>query len=186
MTMPSPPSPVQEHNFISPTRIDGVAAAAKDAETTVSLAMTQSTSSLEEVEELNRNVLIATGVPDIRVRKYEKCRPVGDHIEFRPAEKHVVARPGSSHQSPMRQQMQPLAQQSPAPDPAPPAVEQERPEPIRQPQVEMEEEEDTVQNGHANEAFEAMEAMEFDANAEFGFDSENHNDTEMVMDMGVD
>jgi hypothetical protein len=42
-------------------------------------------------------------------------------------------------------------------------------------------------DGHANEAFEAMEAMEFDANAEFDYDSENHgNNDDIAMDMGVD
>ena len=55
--------------------------------------------------------------------------------------------------------------------------------------MEEEEEEETgvSVDGHANEAFEAMEAMEFDANAEFDYDSENHgNNDDITMDMGVD
>jgi len=165
--MPSPPSPAQENILLPPPRIDGVAAAAKDAESIVSLAMTQSTSSLEQIDEINRQVLANTGIPNLRIRKAEKCRPVGKHIEYKPAEKHVVARPGSAHQSPLRQ---PPAQET-TPAPA---------------EVHEEEEEEVVQNGHANEAFEAMEAMEFDADAEFGFDSENQTGNDMAMDMGVD
>ena len=38
--------------------------------------------------------------------------------------------------------------------------------------------------GNAGGKFEAMEAMGFDADAEFGGLSENHDD--MTMDMGVD
>lgn len=52
---------------------------------------------------------------------------------------------------------------------------------------EEEEEETGVSvDGHANEAFEAMEAMEFDATAEFDYDSENHGNNDLTMDMGVD
>ena len=53
---------------------------------------------------------------------------------------------------------------------------------------EEEEEEETgvSVDGHANEAFEAMEAMEFDATAEFDYDSENHGNNDLTMDMGVD
>ena len=52
---------------------------------------------------------------------------------------------------------------------------------------EEEEETGVSVDGHANEAFEAMEAMEFDANAEFDYDSENHgNNDDIAMDMGVD
>ena len=38
----------------------------------------------------------------------------------------------------------------------------------------------------ANEAFEAIEAMDFDANVEFDYDSENHGHDDLAMDMAVD
>lgn len=174
----SPPnSPIQEHMLGGAPRVDGVAAAAKDAETAVSLAMSQSTSSLAQVEEINTQILIDTGIPHIRIRKVEKCRPVGKHIEFEPAKKHVIARPGSSNQSPMTQVSLPVVE-----SPAAPVGEEIQ----RRAREDEDEEDEQVQNGHASEAFEAMEAMEFDADAEFGFDSENHAGNDMAMDMGVD
>ena len=53
------------------------------------------------------------------------------------------------------------------------------------PEVEMESEVGE-EDGHANEAFEAMEAMDFDANVEFDYDSENHGNNDLEMDIGVD
>jgi hypothetical protein len=147
-------------------RVDGVAAAAKDAESAVSLAMTQS-SSAAEVEEINRQVLEQCGIPNARIRKVQKVRPVGKHIEYQPAKKHVTAPPG------------PSVVRSPAKPVVPPTAEDNSPV---EPGTEMESE--MGEDGHANEAFEALEAMGFDADAEFGALSENNDD--MAMDMGVD
>lgn len=162
LTMTS--NPIQD---VLAGRVDGVAAAAKDAESAVSLAMTQA-SSAAEVEEINRQVLEQCGIPNARIRKVQKVRPVGKHIEYQPAKKHITAPPGPSA---VRSPAKPLAPPAPVEDTSPP-VEQTN---------EMESE--MGEDGHANEAFEAMEAMGFDADAEFGELSE---DTDMAMDMGVD
>jgi len=147
-------------------RVDGVAAAAKDAESAVSIAMTQA-SSAAEVEEINREVLAQCGIPNARIRKVQRVRPVGKHIEYQPAKKQVTVPPGLS------------VARSPAKPALPPAAEDTSPaEPVAEMESEMGE------DGHANEAFEAMEAMGFDADAEFGALSENNDD--MAMDMGVD
>ena len=156
------PNPIQD---ILATRVDGVAAAAKDAESAVSLAMTQA-SSTEEVEEINREVLAQCGVPNARIRKIQRVRPVGKHIEYQPAKKHVTAPP------------RPSVVRSPAKPVAPALVEDKSAVEVNQMELEI------GDDGHANEAFEAMEAMGFDADAEFGSLSENHDD--MTMDMGVD
>ena len=161
LTMTS--NPIQD---VLAGRVDGVAAAAKDAESAVSLAMTQA-SSAAEVEEINRQVLEQCGIPNARIRKVQKVRPVGKHIEYQPAKKHAVAPPG------------PSAVRSPAKPVAPPAVEDKSLHVEQGTEMESEMGED----GHANEAFEAMEAMGFDADAEFGELSENND---MAMDMGVD
>lgn len=156
------PNPIQD---ILATRVDGVAAAAKDAESAVSLAMTQA-SSTEEVEEINREVLAQCGVPNARIRKIQRVRPVGKHIEYQPAKKHVTAPP------------RPSVLRSPAKPVAPPPVEDKSAVEVNEMELEMGE------DGQANEAFEAMEAMGFDADAEFGGLSESHDD--ITMDMGVD
>src|SRR5271169_772751 len=67
----------------------GVAAAAKDAESAVSLAMTQP-SHLDEIEEINRQVLLDSGIPHAKIRKAQRVRPVGKHIEFEPVKKVVA------------------------------------------------------------------------------------------------
>jgi len=161
LTMTS--NPIQD---VLSGRVDGVAAAAKDAESAVSIAMTQA-SSAAEVEEINREVLAQCGIPNARIRKVQRVRPVGKHIEYQPAKKQVTVPPGLS------------VARSPAKPAVPPAAEDTSPaEPVAEMESEMGE------DGHANEAFEAMEAMGFDADAEFGALSENNDD--MAMDMGVD
>jgi Fungal domain of unknown function (DUF1750) len=156
------PNPIQD---VLATRVDGVAAAAKDAESAVSLAMTQA-STTAEVEEINRAVLAQCGIPNAKIRKVQRVRPVGKHIEYQPAKKHVTVPP------------RPSVVRSPAKPVAPPPVEDNSAVEVNEMESEMGE------DGHANEAFEAMEAMGFDADAEFGGLSENHDD--MAMDMGVD
>ena len=164
LTMTS--NPIQD---VLAGRVDGVAAAAKDAESAVSLAMTQA-SSAAEIEETNRQVLEQCGIPNARIRKVQKVRPVGKHIEYQPAKKHVTAPPGpSAARSPTKPVALPAA---PVGDTLPP-VEHSN---------EMESD-GMGEDGHANEAFEAMEAMGFDPDAEFGELSENND---MAMDMGVD
>jgi hypothetical protein len=153
-------------------RVDGVAAAAKDADSAVSLALTQS-SSTDEVEEINRQVLADSGIPHARIRKVQKVRPVGKHIEYEPAKKNVTAPPGPtvirSPSKPMEEVAEPVVPQETATA-----------------GVEVEMESVDGADGHANEAFEAMEAMDFDATAEFDYDSENHGSNDVGMDMGVD
>jgi hypothetical protein len=146
------------------TRVDGVAAAAKDAESAVSLAMTQP-SHTDEIEQINQRVLAESGIPNAKIRKAQKVRPVGKHIEFQPAKRPVV---------PVRSPVKNIPEQ---------IVEEETP--LGEREVEMESDVGDV-DGHANEAFEAMEAMDFDANAEFDFDSENHGNNDLAMDLGVD
>ena len=84
-------NPVQD---VMAVRVDGVAAAAKDAESAVSLAMTQRSHS-NEIEEINQQVLAESGIPNAKIRKVQKVRPIGKHIEFQPA-KRPVAPPGRS------------------------------------------------------------------------------------------
>ena len=150
----------------------GVAAAAKDAESAVSLAMTQP-SHLAEIEEINRQVLLASDIPHAKIRKVQRVRPVGKHIEFEPVKKVVMQH--------VVQQRSPIKE----------IVTSAEETPVAESKMGMEEEEEEETgvsvDGHANEAFEAMEAMEFDANAEFDYDSENHgNNDDITMDMGVD
>jgi hypothetical protein len=148
----------------------GVAAAAKDAESAVSLAMTQP-SHLVEIEEINRQVLLASNIPHAKIRKVQRVRPVGKHIEFEPVKKVVMQH--------VVQQRSPIKE----------IVTSAEETPVAESKMGMDEEEETgvSVDGHANEAFEAMEAMEFDANAEFDYDSENHgNNDDITMDMGVD
>ena len=161
-------NPIQD---VMSIRVDGVAAAAKDAESAVSLAMTQPSYS-NEIEQINQQVLAESGIPNAKIRKVQKVRPVGKHIEFQPV-KRPVAPPGRSlPRSPVKNNVpEPIIEQD---ERAIPAVE-----------VEMESDVGE-EDGHANEAFEAMEAMEFDANVEFDSDSENHGNNDMAMDMGVD
>jgi hypothetical protein len=162
-------NPVQD---VLAARVDGVAAAAKDADSAVSLALTQS-STAEEIEEINRLVLKESGIPHARIRKVQKVRPVGKHIEYEPAKKHVTAPPGPSiirsPSRPVAEVTEPLVAQETTPA-----------------EVEVEMESVDAEDGHANEAFEAMEAMDFDATAEFDYDSENHGINDVGMDMGVD
>jgi hypothetical protein len=150
-------NPIQD---VMAARVDGVAAAAKEAESAVSLAMSTQP---DDFEEINRQILAESGIPGAHIRKVRRVRPVGKHIEFVPATKIVTAPPGPPQpRSPVRQAGQPI-------DP-----------PVLEAEVESEVDED----GHAEEAFEAMEAMEFnELDEEFGYDSENHGGT---MDMGVD
>jgi hypothetical protein len=149
----------------------GVAAAAKDAESAVSLAMTQP-SHLDEIEEINRQVLLASNIPHAKIRKVQRVRPVGKHIEFEPVKKVVMQH--------VVQQRSPIKE----------IVTSAEETPVAESKMGMDEEEEETGvsvDGHANEAFEAMEAMEFDANAEFDYDSENHgNNDDITMDMGVD
>ena len=84
-------NPVQD---VMSIRVDGVAAAAKDAESAVSLAMTQPSHS-NEIEEINQKVLAESDIPNAKIRKVQKVRPIGKHIEFQPA-KRPVAPPGRS------------------------------------------------------------------------------------------
>lgn len=153
------------------TRVDGVAAAAKDAESAVSNAMAQPTMNADQVEEINRQVLAECGIPNARIRAVQKVRPVGKHIEYQPAKKSVIAPPGPPvvHRHPVRDAIVPS-----------PVQEAESPEPTNENESEVVDE-----DGLANEAFEAMEAMEFDTGG-FDYDSENHDSNGMTMDMGVD
>jgi hypothetical protein len=154
-------NPIQD---VMAARLDGVAAAAKDAESAVSLAMTQPSHS-DEIEEINREVLLESGIPHARIRKIQRVRPVGKHIEYQPAKKNVTAPPRPSIvQTTIKNVVPLIAEDSPV-----------------EPEVDMEYEL-ADEDGHANEAFEAMEAMEFDVSADFDYDSENH----AAMDMGVD
>jgi hypothetical protein len=151
-------NPIQD---VMATRVDGVAAAAKDAESAVSLAMTEP-SHADEIEEINRQILAQSGVPGARIRKVKRVRPVGKHIEFEPARKIVTAPPG------------PPASRSPNKE-------------VETPVDVVAEDEDVGLDGHADEAFEAMDAMDFvPMDEEFGYDSENHEGHDMTMDMGVD
>jgi hypothetical protein len=149
----------------------GVAAAAKDAESAVSLAMTQP-SHLDEIEEINRQVLLASDIPHAKIRTVQRVRPVGKHIEFEPVKKVVMQH--------VVQQRTPIKE----------IVTSAEETPVAESKMGLDEEEEETGvsvDGHANEAFEAMEAMEFDANAEFDYDSENHgNNDDITMDMGVD
>jgi hypothetical protein len=150
-------------------RVDGVAAAAKEAESAVSVAMTQPFHS-EEIDEINRRVLAECGIPNVKIRPVRKVRPVGKHIEFEPARKMVPVQPG------------PSLTRSLVKDAVTPSTEENTPA-----EGGVDVESDVLEeDGHANEAFEAMEAMEFDAGAEFDYDSENHGTNDMGMDMGVD
>lgn len=160
-------NPVQDAMSI---RVDGVAAAAKDAESAVSLAMTQPSHS-NDVEEINQQVLAESGIPNAEIRKVQKVRPVGKHIEFQPAKRHIAPPGRSLPRSPVKNNVpEPVVQDELAVPPA---------------EVEMESEVGE-EDGHANEAFEAMEAMDFDADVEFDYDSENHGNDDLAMDLGVD
>ena len=160
-------NPVQD---VMSIRVDGVAAAAKDAESAVSLAMTQPSHSTE-VEEINQQVLAESGIPNAKIRKVQKVRPVGKHIEFQPAKRHVAPPGRSLPRSPVKNNVPgPVVQDELA---------------VPHAEVEMESEVGE-EDGHANEAFEAMEAMDFDADVEFDYDSENHGNDDLAMDMGVD
>src|SRR6202011_3815352 len=83
-------NPIQD---VMAARVDGVAAAAKDAESAVSLAMTE-TSQADEIEEINRQILAQSGIPGVHIRPVRRVRPVGKHIEYEPARKNVTAPPG--------------------------------------------------------------------------------------------
>lgn len=156
--------------------VDGVAAAAKDAESTISQAMiTQPTSHTAEIEEINNQVLKESGIPNAKIRKAQKCRPVGKHIEYQPAKKPAVSGPSSSMQ---RSHVKNVPEQ--------PVVEKEETPPGREIEMESEVVDEEDEDGLANEAFEAMEAMDFDPSAEFDYDSENHGNNDLAMDMGVD
>jgi hypothetical protein len=153
-------NPIQD---VMAARVDGVAAAAKEAESAVSLAMSAQP---DDFEEINRQILAQSGIPGAHIRKVPRVRPVGKHIEFVPATKIMTAPPGPPPpKSPVRMAGQHV-------DP-----------PVLEGEVGSEVDGD----GHAEEAFEAMEAMDFneldEELGEYGYESENHGDT---MDMGVD
>jgi len=154
----------------------GVAAAAKDAESAVSLAMTQP-SHVDEIEEINKRVLLDSGIPHAKIRTAQRVRPVGKHIEFEPVKKVVLQQGVQQQRSPVKEVVT-SAEETPVP---------EKEMGMGMDEEEEEEEENGVSvDGHANEAFEAMEAMEFDPTAEFDYDSENHGNNDITMDLGVD
>ena len=169
-------------DVMSSIRVDtGVAAAAKEAESAVSQEMTQSSPShsLKEIEEINQQVLKDSGIPNARIRKLQKVRAVGKHIEYQPARRPAVSVTRSSM----------LHQRSPVKNVIEPVVEDEEVMSRGEREIEMDEDEDEDDgevDGHANEAFEAMEAMDFDADGDFDFDSENHENNDLAMNMGVD
>jgi hypothetical protein len=192
LTPTTPPT-----NDILSVRIDGVAGAAKDAESAISHAMSQPSSG-EDVEEINRRVLRELGIKGARIRRVQKCRAVGKHIDFEPAKKNVTVPPGrggSVQQSPAKEivpteevERQPEMEEEEGS--VPPTTEGEQEPPQSEEQEEEEEDNGSVgldEGGHANEAFEAIEAMDYgnsmdDDLGEFSFDSENPG----TMDVGVD
>ena len=171
-------------------RLDGIAGAAKDAESSVSAEIHSPTQSLSQLEEINAQVLLESGIPDARIRPVKKFRTVGKHIEFEPV-KRVPAKP------PAPLAVMAMLQKSPAMVAKEEPVEAMRDE-VVVPEVDVmlgEEEgvgevleDEEVVDGHANEAFEAMEAMDFDASAEFDFDEDNQigNGDDLTMDLGVE
>jgi hypothetical protein len=161
---PSSTNPLQD---VLSIRVDGVAAAAKDAESAISLAMKQPSHS-NDIEEINRRVLSESGIPHAKIRKAQKVRPVGKHIEFEPARKPITQQTPSLARSGIKNVPEPNGEELTPVD------------------VEIESEGADEEDGHANEAFEAMEAMDFHAIAEFDYDSENHGTNDLAMDIGVD
>ena len=164
-------NPVQD---VMAIRVDGVAAAAKDAESAVALEMTQP-SHATEIEQINKQVLAECGIPNARIRVVEKVRPVGKPIHEQLPIKTFPAQPPG-----------PISIHAPQSTgkPVPPSAQEQAPV---EAQIEQEVDLDSEimdEDGHANEAFEAMEAMEF--NASFDYDSENHGNNDMTLDMGVD
>lgn len=183
-------TPIQD---ILAGRVDGVAAAAKDAESAISLAITQP-STAKEVEEINKQVLAESGIPNARIRTLKKVRPIGKHVEYQPARKSITLPPGPTPlpPSPVKPTMAPVIEAPPpvrqSPESVPLPVHEE--EVVQTQEVEQEpeaalESDIDVENGEADEAFETMEAMEFDADAEFGYGSDHEAD-EITMDLGVD
>ena len=162
--------PITASNTNADLGATGVAAAAKDAESAVSLAMTQP-SHLSEIEEINRQVLLSSGIPHAKIRNVQRVRPVGKHVEFEPVKKVVYQQQVMQQRSSVKEIV---------------TSTEETPAPENEIGIDDEEEVGVSVDGHANEAFEAMEAMEFDANAEFDYDSENHGNNEMTMDMSLD
>jgi hypothetical protein len=148
-------------------RLDGIAGTAKDAETAIATALHSEEPDVD-VERVNAEVLAAAGVDGLRVRGQKKYRSVGKHIPYEPVRR---APPKPQIKSPEK-----------PPEPAPEAL--QVPEEVLLEVVD----EEGVGVGHANEAFEAMEAMEFDNefDAQFELGDEEVGGDDLAMDMGVD
>jgi hypothetical protein len=176
-------------------RLDGIAGTAKDAETSVSSEIQARAGRLSplQIEEINAEVLRKSGISNPRIRVVKTFRSVGKHIEFEPV-KRVAAKP------PPAPMVATVMQTSPPKEVSEPgSQQQEEGEGVLSETAEegvvgedvvvgedgMEEEE--LVDGHANEAFEAMEAMDFDASADFDFDEENQvGNEDLTMDIGED
>jgi hypothetical protein len=117
---------------------------ASTAKDAVSAISAEMTSPAIDVEQINQQVLSTTGDPSIQIRAAAKVRPVGKHIAYEPARRDITSQPGQ--RSPPHRTMLPMEDSS------------------------MQED---SEDGHANEAFETMEAMEFDVSTDYGYDSEN-------------
>ena len=171
-------------------RLDGIAGTAKDAESSVSAEIHSATQSAAQLEEINAQVLQDSGIPNARIRPVKKFRSVGKHIEFEPVKRVPPKPPVPPAATAMLQKSPPMvANEEPAEAMRDEMVVSEVDVMMREEEGmgEVLEEEEVV-DGHANEAFEAMEAMDFDASANFDFDEENQvgNGDDLAMDIGVD
>jgi len=171
-------------------RLDGIAGTAKDAESSVSAEIHSATQSAAQLEEINAQVLQDSGIPNARIRPVKKFRSVGKHIEFEPVKRVPPKPPVPPAATAMLQKSPPMvANEEPAEAMRDEMVVSESDVMMREEEGmgEVLEEEEVV-DGHANEAFEAMEAMDFDASANFDFDEENQvgNGDDLAMDIGVD
>jgi hypothetical protein len=156
-------SPV--HDVLAP-RVDGVAAVAKDAEAAIFYEITQSSQSVD-FDEINREVLAESGIPHATVKPVKRVNPIGKHIEFEPVRRPIPV------------QVRPSFRSTPIKEPVMESFENST---EVQPALGLESEEGDS-DGQANEAFEAMEAMDF--GTEFDFDSNQEGD-DLGLDMGVD
>lgn len=148
-------------------RLDGIAGTAREAETAIATALLSEEPDVD-VEGVNAEVLAAAGVDGLRVRGQKKFRSVGKHIAYEPVRR---APPKPQIKSPEK-----------PPEPVP---EVQVPEEVLLEEVPDEE---GVGVDHANEAFEAMEAMEFDNefDAQFELGDGEVGGDDLAMDMGVD
>ena len=137
--------------------------------------MTKSSRS-SEIEEINKQVLLQSGIPNAIIRKIQKVRPVGKHIEFKPTQKPyfpqrvIPTNQAKTFESPVFvvEEMNPVHGSGTGTGAA-------------TGEIDMAESEVSDEDGHANEAFEAIEAMDFDASAAFDYDSEHHGRNDLAI-----